>query len=169
MRKSVTILEYSLTCFGTCRLRQRYVRKQIVKNSRRLKVYWTYTAGELAKILVVHRQTLGQWRSEGLAPITTEIKPWLYNGGHVRDFIRQRSAKRKAKLGPGEFYCFRCKVPRRSRSGMTAALEWVGLAEESYKAVRMTGECEVCGCRMHRMGFSREGTAPVDSNRGTRD
>ena len=48
------------------------MRKQTLKNSRRLVGRRTYTAGELILILKIHRQTLRTWRKFGLAPIFTE-------------------------------------------------------------------------------------------------
>lgn len=169
MRKSAAILGNSFACFGTCRPRLRHVRKQILKNSRRLRTHWVYTAGELTKMLDVHRQTLRQWRSEGLAPIDTETGPWLYSGGDVRAFIRARCAKRKSKLGQDEFYCFRCKAPRRSKGGKITMHNGNGSNEESPRVVTLTGECEVCGCKVRRMGIYRRGNVHVDSNGETRD
>ena len=126
------------------------MRKQTLKNSRRLVGRRTYTAGELILILKIHRQTLRTWRKSGLAPIFTESRPWLYLGRTVKTFLKEQFAARQCKLGPGEFYCLRCKVPRGALP-VSSQIVLSGKRLGGGKlAAMMLGECEKCGCKMCR-------------------
>jgi hypothetical protein len=79
-------------------------------NYRRVKIHRTYTVAEVAA-LGVHKHTVRRWIAAGL-PTTDAKRPLLVNGAELRAFLRQREPVRQ-KCGPGEFYCLRCKAPKR--------------------------------------------------------
>jgi len=126
------------------------MRKQTLKNSRRLVGRRTYTAGELILILKIHRQTLRTWRKLGLAPIFTESRPWLYLGRNVKTFLKEQFTTCRCKLGPGEFYCLRCKVPRGAVPGSSQVVLSGKKLGGGKLAAMMMGECKKCGCKMCR-------------------
>jgi excisionase family DNA binding protein len=80
-------------------------------NCRRVKIHRTYTIGEVAALLGVHKHTVRRWIAAGL-PTTDAKRPLLINGAELRAFFRAREAI-KQKCRPGEFYCLSCKAPKR--------------------------------------------------------
>ena len=116
---------------------KRRVNPNVVKLNR------NYDTGQLAICCGVHKNTVLNWREAGLEPIDNS-KPILFHGSVVREFLRQRNAKRKKPCGPGRLYCFSCREPRRPA---------LGFAE--YSAVtaivgNLKAFCERCETVMHR-------------------
>ena len=112
-------------------------------NPNLVKVHRSYTASELAERLGVHKNTVRNWQREGLAPIDGE-RPFLFQGGAVREFLRSRNAGRKVPCGPGRFYCFRCRQPRVPAGGM---VDFVPL---NARSGNLRALCGGCGGLMHR-------------------
>jgi hypothetical protein len=112
-------------------------------NPNLVKRHRTYTAGELATRLGVHKNTVRHWHRDGLRPID-EGRPALFHGEMVRAFLAQRNGSRKRPCPPGAFYCFRCREPRRPALGMVDYIE----ARQGTGNLRAL--CETCGTVMHR-------------------
>jgi len=115
----------------------RRVNPYLVKRNR------CYTAGELAARLNIHKNTVHNWQSDGLAAID-KGRPALFHGDAVRAFLIGRNAGRKRPCPPGTFYCFRCRVPRRPALGM------VDYIELKPGTGNLHSLCETCGTSMHR-------------------
>lgn len=115
----------------------------------------TYTVKELSDLLGVHRQTVHQWHTEGLAALE-ESHPLLFQGQVARDFLKRRSVARKHKLGPDEFFCFRCRQPRVSSSENLTPKPTGKRIGRDKEQVLLCGECCKCGCKMVRFA-SRQG------------
>lgn len=112
-------------------------------NPNRVKSHYSYTAGELATCLGVHKNTVRNWQRDGLEPVDS-CRPALFHGGTVRDFLKARRTSRKQPCVPGTLYCLSCREPRRPALGMV-----------DYQPMRPdTGNlraiCEVCETVMHR-------------------
>ena len=108
-----------------------------------VKINRTYSVTELARCCRVHKNTVLFWKRQGLCPID-DVKPILFQGSVVRDFLRKRNRDRKNPSGPGKLYCFRCRVPREPAGGRI-----------EYVAVTPTGGniraiCSICKTLMHR-------------------
>lgn len=103
----------------------------------------TYEVAEVAKLLDVHRNTVRRWLKEGLEPIDHR-RPLLIHGATLKAFLAKRRQGRRQTCGPGEFYCFRCRAPRRPW-GDTADLSF-----RNEKVARLAALCAVCGTPMHR-------------------
>jgi RNase P subunit RPR2 len=85
---------------------------------------------------------------EGLEPID-DRRPLLIHGSRLKEFLSNRRQNRKQTCRPGEFFCFRCRAPRKPWGGTadvrlrseTLATLLALCAEcetEMYRAVRVT-------------------------------
>lgn len=109
---------------------------------RSIKRHHNYTVEEAARALVLSRGTVRRWIAKGL-PALTDRKPFLILGDDLIEFLKQRRRPR-AQCGPGEFYCLRCKAPRR------AALEMAEIVDRNPTSLNLRAICTVCEALMHR-------------------
>jgi hypothetical protein len=108
-----------------------------------IKLSCIYDPTEIAKLLGIHRNTVRHWLKEGLARID-DRRPILVSGAVLKAFILGRQQARKQKCAPGEFFCFRCRAPRKP---------WGGVADFSIlndKIAKAIAFCSVCETSMHR-------------------
>lgn len=112
-------------------------------NPNLVKVYRSYTAGELAFRFGVHKNTVRHWQRDGLLPIDSG-RPLLFQGATLREFLRARNTGRRQPCGPGRFYCFRCREPRVPAKGM---VDYLPL---NARSGNLRALCGVCGGLMHR-------------------
>jgi len=105
----------------------------------RIKSNRTYTFEEAANQLERSPATIRRWvRREGLLCLS-ERRPYLLLGSTLKEFLRAKFRKSGAKLGPTEFLCFTCKVPR------NAVGEMVDYVPISMSRARLLALCSVCG------------------------
>ena len=112
-------------------------------NPNRIKRHRSYTAGELAGLLEVHKNTVRQWTRDGLNPLGNG-RPALFHGAETRAFLVSRNARRKRPCLPGSIYCFRCREPRHP-AGAMADYSPVNASSGNLQAL-----CETCETIMHR-------------------
>lgn len=112
-------------------------------NPNSVKQHRSYTAGELAARLGVHKNSIRNWQRNGLEPVDRG-RPTLYHGSTVRAFLAKRNAERKRPCPPGTFYCLRCRDPRAPAGGM---IDYVALSATSGN---LRALCEQCEAIMHR-------------------
>jgi hypothetical protein len=111
--------------------------------SNRIKQANCYDTHEIGKLLEVHPHTVRHWLKGGLEAIDGR-RPILVHGSVLKAFLAQRQEARRQKCAPGEFFCFRCRAPRRP---------WLNLADVSphtEKIAKLTAICCVCETEMHR-------------------
>ena len=106
-------------------------------NSYRVKINRTYTFGELARVLGVHKNTVANWVKGGL-PCLKEQRPFLILGAEARTFLQQRQAANKQPCKPDELFCMRCKEPAKP------AGNYVEYQPMSATRGRLTGFCGRC-------------------------
>ncbi len=111
-------------------------------NWRLVKIHHSYTVDEAARLLGRSKGTVRRWLKAGLTALT-DRKPILILGGDLADFLKGR-AKPRARCGPGQCFCFRCRAPRNAAYGM-ADVELLSPASGSLQAL-----CSVCGTIMYR-------------------
>jgi len=112
-------------------------------NPSRVKQHRSYTVEELARCLDVHKNTVRNWQARGLEPID-RVRPVLFQGGEIREFLAKQNDSRKQPSPPGRFYCFRCRCPRRPALGM---VDYVPMRTASGN---LRALCEHCQTVMHR-------------------
>jgi excisionase family DNA binding protein len=115
----------------------RRVNRHLVKRNR------TYSVGELALALGVHKNTIRNWMRSGLAPIDTG-RPVLFHGEAVRDFLERRNLGVRRPCQPGTLYCFKCRRPREPALGM------VDLGETKRGTSNLQAICGACQTIMYR-------------------
>lgn len=104
----------------------------------------TYDVAEIAKLIGVHRNTVGHWRKGGLATIDN-CRPALVYGAALRAFLVTRRDAHRQRCAMGQFWCFKCRSPRDA---------WGGLADavmQSDKVARLSSLCAVCETRVYRI------------------
>ena len=79
-------------------------------NRRHLKRHRAYTVHEIAELLRVHKNTVRGWSRP---PTTDDRRPALVLGSDLIAFLTARRASKRRRCGPGQFYCLRCRQPRR--------------------------------------------------------
>ena len=75
------------------------------------KIHWSYSLGEAADLLGVHKNTVREWIKHGL-PVINERRPFLILGADLRDYLLKRQNKRKRPCPSGTIYCVRCREPK---------------------------------------------------------
>ncbi len=103
----------------------------------RVKSNRSYTIEEAAETVGVTQQTVRSWIKQGL-PAMTDQRPFLIIGLALKDFMKETHQKRKQPLSIGEFFCVRCKVPRKAAAGM------VFYSPLSGSHGRLEALCAVC-------------------------
>lgn len=125
------------------------MRKAIGQRIRLIKSCRFYTTAELADVLRVSSGTIRQWCKKGLSPIDPECKPFLFRGSDAKRFLKERRNKRKCCLQADEFYCVRCRRPRKSKPSALQARPIHRTGSQST-TLRVRGECSTCGAAVNR-------------------
>jgi Helix-turn-helix domain len=112
-------------------------------NPRLVKIHYSYTIEEAASLLGVHKNTMTQWRCQGLKAID-DRRPVLFHGGMLRAFLERRRNDRKQKCAEGELFCLRCRKPKRP------ANDDVALSRLPSGGGNLRGQCPDCHARMCR-------------------
>lgn len=115
---------------------------------RAVNVHLNYTVDEAARALNVHKGTVRRWLKEDL-PAITDRKPAIILGGDLIDFLKARQ-RTKHPCGPGEFYCLKCRTPRKPTTNL------IEVASESPSSVNLCGVCPVCSILMYRRVSCRD-------------
>lgn len=86
-------------------------------NYRLVKQHRSYAVDEISRLLNVHKNTVREWIRRGL-PVLNDCKPMLVLGIELKSWLKQKRQSAKRPCGPGELYCFKCRVPKRPALGM---------------------------------------------------
>lgn len=109
----------------------------------RIKLSVSYDVHDISKLLSIHRNTVRHWLKSGLKAID-DRRPILVHGAELKSFLAEKQQSRRQKCAPGEFYCFKCRVPRKP---------WGDTADASAhtdKIVKLSALCSVCETEMHK-------------------
>ena len=120
-------------------------KKKRTYNGKLFKAKRAYSFAEIAEKLGTHDRTVQRWRKEGLKILEDHAKPFLVMGQDLRDFLKARRRSRKKPLKMGEFYCPRCREPRKSRPDRLTAQATQRRLGKTYRQVLLRGVCELCG------------------------
>lgn len=113
-------------------------------NPMRVKATRTYDVMEAARALGRTAATIRNWIKDGLEVLASR-KPFLILGQAIRDYIKGKSASRKASLQNDELYCLSCKSGRRPHNMAVAVIAQNG------KTLRLSGVCVACKCACSRI------------------
>lgn len=108
-----------------------------------VRTHYSYTVGELAALLGVHKNSVRYWQRDGLAALG-DGRPILFHGAAIRAYLIKRRAKAKCSCRPGTIYCFRCRDAR------PPALDMVDFVLGSGGTGDLRALCAECGAIMHR-------------------
>ena len=120
------------------------IRRNRKPNWRRIETLRGYTIDEAAKALGVHRNTIRHWIKKSGLRAFTDQRPHLIQGGDLVACLQAQRAASKRRCGPGQFYCVKCRQPRRSAEGMVD-YEPVTASRGALVAI-----CPACGILMRR-------------------
>lgn len=112
-------------------------------NYRLVKQYRNYTVDEIARLLCVHKNTVRDWIAKGL-PVIGKSKPLLVLGSDLKDWHAAKRKSAKRPCGPGQFFCFKCKQPKRPALGM------VDYIPKTDRNGCLKALCETCECPINR-------------------
>lgn len=118
---------------------------------RKIKLNWEYTVEDISELFSVTTKTVYRWTTLGLKPIEGSQRPYLFHGEDLKEFIKNMLSKRRHPLGEDEFFCMKCRCPRKSKPGFqTTILTEIRMGTNKLSG-RKTGVCEICGTKMFRM------------------
>lgn len=81
-------------------------------NHRQVKIHYSYTVEEIAKLFHKHKNTVRRWvNKEGLAT-SDQKRPALILGQVLVAFLITRRGKNKQSCKSGEIYCVKCRAPK---------------------------------------------------------
>lgn len=115
----------------------------------RVKKHRAYTVEELAEATGATEATVRNWVKRGL-PALTGQRPMLILGRDVQAFLKGEANGRRRPTQLGEFFCFRCKEPRKPALGIA---DYVPLSPSHGRLVAL---CDTCERECSRMVSTRD-------------
>ncbi len=120
-------------------------KKKRTYNTRRIKRDISYNMQEISELFGIHKNAVRNWFKAGLPKIDAR-RPFMVHGSDLIEFLNNRQTKRKRKCKSDELYCFRCRAPRKAKTG---SIEFIPLSETK---LNIHGKCEECGTSTYRAG-----------------
>ncbi|WP_299410966.1 helix-turn-helix domain-containing protein [uncultured Roseobacter sp.] len=81
-------------------------------STRGIKKHRHYTYEDAACILGLSVQTVRAWKGEGLK-VLDQGRPHYILGEALIEFVAKRQQKRTITLAADQFYCFKCRAPKK--------------------------------------------------------
>jgi hypothetical protein len=123
---------------------------------RLVKIHRTYTIEEMAILFTVHRNTVRRWLEDGLETID-QHRPLLVKGAVLAAFLKARRSKNRCACMPGQFYCLRCRSPRRPAGSRVVYQAF------TFDRGNLLGVCADCGAPLNRrVSLAKLGSAMGD-------
>ncbi len=120
------------------------VKKKRKYNPNLIKTKHCYTITEICEIYHKHHRTVQTWRKQGLKSIDEASKPYLFIGEEVRRFLKGKRQKTKHPLQAGEFFCPKCKNPRKSLPDKVSVIITDKRLGKDTRQAFIKGICEIC-------------------------
>lgn len=120
-------------------------RKKRTYNTRRIKRGLSYSVQEVADLFGVHKNAVLRWIKDGL-PIIDQRKPYLIHGADLAEYLNAKQRKRKQPMKPDEFYCCKCRAPRKAWE------KQVDVIIKNKSKLSLSALCAVCDTVVHRAG-----------------
>lgn len=112
-------------------------------NPKKVKIHFSYTVEEIARILAVRKNTVRAWLKAGLRAID-DRRPALVQGKVLRAFLESKRTVNRRACQPGTLYCVKCRAPQRPALGM------IDFVPRTSSSGNLRALCEACGTLMHR-------------------
>lgn len=113
-------------------------------NPNLIKEKHSYTFAEISEKLNVHIRTVQNWHKKGLNVIDEASRPYQVYGGVLRHSLIANRQRQKHPLKTGEFFCTKCRSPRKSRpENLKFEITNRKLGKTSKQAF-IRGICEAC-------------------------
>jgi len=125
-------------------------------NLRLIKSKRLYTLKEISELYQIHIRTAQEWRKMGLKSLDDKTSPILIYGMDLRNFLKYRQDKRKQSLGTDEFYCTKCKKPRKSIPDYIDFVNTNKRLGNNSMQIRIKGKCEVCNSILNRFSSTQK-------------
>lgn len=106
-------------------------------NPNLVKIHRSYTVGEVANLLSVHKNTVRIWIKGGLS-VNDNKRPTLILGAELKAYLQSKRSKNKRKCKPFEIYCVRCRMPQ------LPAHKMVDYEPMTDSTGRLVGLCPTC-------------------------
>lgn len=112
----------------------------------------SYNLEEIASLLNKDKRTCFRWIEDGLKVVEIDAKPLLVMGSELKRFLEERKRKNKVSLKEDEYFCFRCKKPRKTKIG-SEQKNPTGktIGKNNRKQFMKKGLCEICGGKIQRL------------------
>ncbi|WP_204115755.1 hypothetical protein [Shimia biformata] len=108
-----------------------------------LKKHYVYSVDELMAECDVVRNTVSNWRRDGLRA-SDDNHPLMFNGAEVIRFHKKRRARTNSPLRVGQFKCVACK------GRVFPDIESVQIDQSSSGSCLAFGQCPDCGTRVRK-------------------
>lgn len=125
------------------------MRRSVAKRISLIRSCRYYSTGELAELLRVTKGTIRQWQKEGLEALDPNCKPFLFRGRDAKQYLQARNQRRKRRLRDNEFFCFKCRKPRKSLPSTLSARP-LGDPDLANGKLHVQGKCTHCGTAVNR-------------------
>jgi len=113
-------------------------------NPNLIKAKHSYSLAEIAELYKIHPRTAQLWHKAGLKAIDEAMRPYLFIGAEIRRFLKEIAQNRKHPLKEGEFYCVKCREPRRSLNNELTIEATNKKLGKTCKQTFIRGICEAC-------------------------
>jgi hypothetical protein len=119
--------------------------KRRTYNVRLIRRDLSYSIQEIAELYDLHPQAVRRWVKSGL-PTIDDRRPIYVHGTDLFGFLKQRQAARRRRCAPDEFYCCRCRAPRRVDGNRVTILH------QTNTKLLLRGTCEACSAPVNKAG-----------------
>ena len=121
-------------------------------NTNFIKNTLNYSTNDIAELYRIHKRTVQEWYKQGLTRID-DRKPYLVLGAHLKEFLENRQKKRKTKCRIDEFFCCKCKSPRKAWENL------VDLKILNHKNLLIMGLCDICNTKINKISSNKSNTS----------
>jgi hypothetical protein len=118
--------------------------KRRTYNTRLIRRGHAYYVQEVADRFVIHKNAVRNWVKQGLKTIDGN-RPMMIHGSDLADFLDNRQRSRKRACMPDEFFCCKCRMPRRAWERL------VDLTQLKKERWLVKAICCVCSANMRRI------------------
>jgi len=108
-----------------------------------VKIHYSYTVEEVAKLCDHHKNTVRNWIKDGL-PTINDKRPILIPGHLLKEFLQARRGKSKRPCKLGELYCVRCRAPKLPAGNMA------DFEPDNEKVGNLIAICPDCNAMMNQ-------------------